>query len=159
MSFLQSLGSLFLTIEFWITVCIKLWFGLIEEVSVIQVLDMCASPGSKTFQILEMLHIDPETPPSGLVIANDLDYVRCNLLTHQIKRMCSPNIMVTSHDGSRYPNRRNADNQVYQHAIVRLENCWNPGQKAQLLIAIHTLKLLLSLSSTCFLKSIVFLSV
>lgn len=73
---------------------------------------MCASPGSKTFQILEMLHSDPDEPPTGLVIANDLDHVRCNLLTHQIKRMCSPNVMVTSHDASRFPNRRRKDSEV-----------------------------------------------
>ncbi|GMH39645.1 hypothetical protein BSKO_07543 [Bryopsis sp. KO-2023] len=70
------------------------------------VLDMCASPGSKTFQILEMLHMDPQVPPTGLVVANDLDYQRCNLLTHQIKRMCSPNIMVTSHDATQFPTRK-----------------------------------------------------
>lgn len=108
-----------------------------------QVLDMCASPGSKTFQILEMLHNDPETPPSGMVIANDLDYVRCNLLTHQIKRMCSPNIMITSHDGSRFPNRKISDDKVLQHAHLVMKNEWNPDEEEHLLIAVCILKLLL----------------
>ena len=48
---------------------------------------MCAAPGSKTFQILELLHSGPE-PATGLVVANDADIKRCNLLCHQTKRMC-----------------------------------------------------------------------
>lgn len=76
----------------------------------LQVLDMCAAPGSKTFQLLESLHsassgavakrqesADPSTgpappldqlSPSGYVIANDADFARCSLLTHQLKRVC-----------------------------------------------------------------------
>ena len=53
----------------------------------VQVLDMCAAPGSKTFQILELLHSGPE-PATGMVVANDADVKRCNLLAHQTKRMC-----------------------------------------------------------------------
>lgn len=48
-----------------------------------QVLDMCAAPGSKTFQLLEALHAHSNTP-TGVVIANDADAQRCNLLTHQV---------------------------------------------------------------------------
>ncbi len=44
---------------------------------------MCAAPGSKTFQLLEALHAGP-APATGLVIANDSDVQRCNLLTHQV---------------------------------------------------------------------------
>jgi tRNA (cytosine34-C5)-methyltransferase len=53
----------------------------------VQVLDMCAAPGSKTFQLLEMLHAGPAAA-TGLVVANDSDAKRCNLLAHQVKRMC-----------------------------------------------------------------------
>jgi len=49
----------------------------------LQVLDMCAAPGSKTFQLLEALHATSPTP-AGLVVANDADAQRCNLLTHQV---------------------------------------------------------------------------
>ena len=45
---------------------------------------MCAAPGSKTFQLLEALHAGP-APATGLVIANDSDVQRCNLLTHQVR--------------------------------------------------------------------------
>ena len=44
---------------------------------------MCAAPGSKTFQLLEALHATSATP-AGLVVANDADAQRCNLLTHQV---------------------------------------------------------------------------
>ncbi len=29
-----------------------------------------------------------ELSPPGFVVANDVDFVRCNLLTHQLKRVC-----------------------------------------------------------------------
>ncbi|KAL3683712.1 hypothetical protein R1sor_001734 [Riccia sorocarpa] len=70
-----------------------------------RVLDMCAAPGSKTFQLLEMIHKadKPGCLPDGLVIANDLDVQRCHLLIHQTKRMCSPNILVTNHEAQHFP--------------------------------------------------------
>ncbi|KAG6543266.1 hypothetical protein Mapa_015180 [Marchantia paleacea] len=73
-----------------------------------RVLDMCAAPGSKTFQLLEMIHKDdkPGCSPDGLVIANDLDVQRCHLLIHQTKRMCSPNILVTNHEAQHFPGLR-----------------------------------------------------
>ena len=58
-----------------------------------RILDMCASPGSKTFQILERMHGDFDGTsklPTGFVVANDVDLKRCNLLTHQTKRANSP---------------------------------------------------------------------
>lgn len=85
----------------------------------LQVLDMCAAPGSKTFQLLEMLHdLDgsaigsgasagsPQLTPTGFVVANDADAQRCNLLTHQTKRMCSPCLMVTNHEAQAFPRIR-----------------------------------------------------
>ncbi|KAJ0981406.1 hypothetical protein J5N97_009661 [Dioscorea zingiberensis] len=70
------------------------------------ILDMCAAPGSKTFQLLEMIHqLDkPGLLPNGLVIANDVDVQRCNLLIHQTKRMCSANLIVTNHEAQHFPN-------------------------------------------------------
>lgn len=67
-----------------------------------KILDMCAAPGSKTAQILEMLHAGTMMP-SGIVVANDADAQRCNLLAHQTKRMCSPALIVTNHDATMYP--------------------------------------------------------
>ena len=39
-----------------------------------KVLDMCAAPGSKTMQLLEMLHAVEN--PTGVVVANDVDMKR-----------------------------------------------------------------------------------
>ncbi|RWR92447.1 tRNA cytosine34-C5-methyltransferase-like protein [Cinnamomum micranthum f. kanehirae] len=69
------------------------------------ILDMCAAPGSKTFQLLEIVHqsTGPRSLPDGLVIANDVDVQRCNLLIHQTKRMCSANLIVTNHEAQHFP--------------------------------------------------------
>lgn len=104
------------------------------------VLDMCAAPGSKAAQLLEMVHVgeearvrkvlrsiaqedglvlgdetkeeqeaDLEADPSdqgratGLLIANDSDYKRGHMLVHQLKRLSSPNLMVTNHDATQFP--------------------------------------------------------
>ncbi|OVA15687.1 Bacterial Fmu (Sun)/eukaryotic nucleolar NOL1/Nop2p [Macleaya cordata] len=69
------------------------------------ILDMCAAPGSKTFQLLEIIHQSTESGslPAGMVIANDVDAQRCNLLIHQTKRMCSANLIVTNHEAQHFP--------------------------------------------------------
>lgn len=106
------------------------------------VLDMCAAPGSKAAQLLEMVHhgeevrvrkslkkyakedgrevspglgeekdddTDAEIDSSdygrttGLLIANDADYKRAHLLIHQLKRLSSPNLLVTNHDATMFP--------------------------------------------------------
>uniref|UniRef100_A0A1J3G155 tRNA (Cytosine(34)-C(5))-methyltransferase n=1 Tax=Noccaea caerulescens TaxID=107243 RepID=A0A1J3G155_NOCCA len=70
------------------------------------VLDMCAAPGSKTFQLLEIIHesSEPGSLPNGMVVANDVDYKRSNLLIHQTKRTCTTNLMVTNNEGQHFPN-------------------------------------------------------
>jgi multisite-specific tRNA:(cytosine-C5)-methyltransferase len=104
------------------------------------VLDLCAAPGSKSAQLIEMVHrgeearmskvmksflgengqqatSDPdeeeaaklEADPSddgratGIVIANDMDYKRSHMLIHQLKRLSSPNLIVTNHDATMFP--------------------------------------------------------
>ncbi|TGZ80021.1 S-adenosyl-L-methionine-dependent methyltransferase [Ascodesmis nigricans] len=89
------------------------------------VLDMCAAPGSKTAQLIEMVHTGEEARveaatketregeptndgdaggrSTGLVIANDADYKRSHMLIHQTKRLNSPNLIVTNHDGTMFP--------------------------------------------------------
>ena len=46
-------------------------------------LDLCASPGSKTMQIIEMLEAKAEGEEAhrGLIVANDADYRRAHLTT------------------------------------------------------------------------------
>jgi len=69
------------------------------------VLDMCASPGSKTSQLLEALH-DCEKEgqmPSGVVVANDNNPQRAYMLVHQCKRMTAQSLVVTVQDGQKIP--------------------------------------------------------
>ncbi|KAI1105816.1 S-adenosyl-L-methionine-dependent methyltransferase [Jackrogersella minutella] len=99
------------------------------------VLDLCAAPGSKAAQLLEMVHSGEEARmrkfmqsfgetksqaadeddvdlsvdagddgrATGLLIANDADYKRSHMLVHQLKRLSSPNMLVTNHDATLYP--------------------------------------------------------
>lgn len=121
------------------------------------VLDLCAAPGSKAAQLIELIHAGEEarvrqvvrgiaadqgrevspdgvavdvemkgvqtegskdsesgTLPgstddgraTGLLIANDVDYKRAQMLVHQMKRLNSPNLIVTNHDASLFPSIR-----------------------------------------------------
>ncbi|KAI0106303.1 S-adenosyl-L-methionine-dependent methyltransferase [Nemania sp. FL0031] len=109
------------------------------------VLDLCAAPGSKSAQLLEMIHsgeearirkfmesfgeaalpekeqedVDPTEDSAdhgratGLLIANDVEYKRCHMLVHQLKRLSSPNLIVTNHDATLFPSlqiSRNPEN-------------------------------------------------
>ncbi len=47
--------------------------------------------------------VDNKASIPGIVVANDADAQRCNLLAHQTKRMCSPALIVTNHDATMYP--------------------------------------------------------
>src|SRR2546423_3591829 len=92
------------------------------------VLDLCAAPGSKSAQLIEMVHGGEEERTrqvvaalangldrpvgkdyaddgrsTGLLIANDVDYKRAHMLVHQMKRLSSPNIIVTNHDATIFP--------------------------------------------------------
>ena len=74
------------------------------------VLDMCAAPGSKTAQLIEMMHSTcTRGIPTGTILANDADHKRCYMLTHQLKRLNTPCVIVTNHDASIYPKLHNID--------------------------------------------------
>jgi len=40
----------------------------------------------------------------GIVVANDADNKRAYMLVHTLKRFSSPNVIVTNHDASAFPN-------------------------------------------------------
>jgi multisite-specific tRNA:(cytosine-C5)-methyltransferase len=94
------------------------------------VLDLCAAPGSKSAQLVELLHMNEEERvqkalqrsrgelkeaegeekdmsdfgrTTGLMIANDVNYQRAQMLVHQVKRLNSPNLVVTNHDATMFP--------------------------------------------------------
>lgn len=64
------------------------------------VLDMCAAPGSKTSQIVEFLATmgnEKGRLTEGAVLANEVDFQRAYILSHQLKRLNSPNMAVINH--------------------------------------------------------------
>ena len=61
------------------------------------VLDLCASPGSKTTQICEHLG------DSGAVIANEVISSRVNTLVTNVHRHASKTVLVVHHDGRHIP--------------------------------------------------------
>lgn len=61
------------------------------------VLDMCASPGSKTSQIAEFMN------GMGVLVANERSRKRCNLLVANIQRHRSRVTIVSNHDGRHIP--------------------------------------------------------
>jgi multisite-specific tRNA:(cytosine-C5)-methyltransferase len=115
------------------------------------VLDMCAAPGSKSAQLIEMIHAGEEERSkemashtesdfkrpedeeyadygrsTGLLVANDVDYKRAHMLVHQMKRLSSPNIIVTNHDATIYPSIKiasgpNADGKPVQNRYLKFD--------------------------------------
>ncbi|RNF03345.1 tRNA (cytosine34-C5)-methyltransferase [Trypanosoma rangeli] len=67
-----------------------------------RVLDMCAAPGSKTSQILEALLSSAE---DGVVVANDINTSRLDVLLHQTNRSAGAHahLIVTNHDATQFP--------------------------------------------------------
>lgn len=76
-----------------------------------RVLDLCAAPGSKTSQILEKLvsNTGPSSSsadcPPGVVVANDINFSRIDVLHHQTNRCAGahPHLIVTNYDATRFP--------------------------------------------------------
>ncbi|TKA83230.1 hypothetical protein B0A55_00642 [Friedmanniomyces simplex] len=97
------------------------------------VLDLCAAPGSKSAQLIEAIHageeervaraikkvkdgvevegengdhaagMEDQGRATGLLIANDVNYQRAQMLVHQVKRLNSPNLIVMNHDATMFP--------------------------------------------------------
>ena len=110
------------------------------------VLDMCASPGSKTSQAIDNLYDDvdlestttsPPTsvkPPRGLVVANDTDPKRSYVLANRIKRtgIRAVSAAVVCHDATKFPNvsaplRRRIDSQIASSSPIDAAHPYSPG--------------------------------
>ena len=63
---------------------------------------------------------------AGVVIANDSDAQRCNLLVHQTKRMCSPALMVVNHDATMLPILRKGGPKVSHGSPVTVDEHGKP---------------------------------
>lgn len=68
------------------------------------VLDMCAAPGSKTTQVIEMMQAQSSPNcPSGVVIANEVKSERCRTLIGRLQRLDTQQTIVTAHAGQQFP--------------------------------------------------------
>jgi 16S rRNA C967 or C1407 C5-methylase (RsmB/RsmF family) len=74
------------------------------------VFDTCAAPGSKTAQLLEEFYRDFDflnptsiLNDSGIVLANDNNYNRAYMMSHQLKRLNTSGMMIISHDAQFFP--------------------------------------------------------
>lgn len=69
------------------------------------VLDMCAAPGSKTVQILELMNSNEGGvhASNGGIVANDVEYKRAYILAHQLQRLNLPGFVVVNHPGQFLP--------------------------------------------------------
>lgn len=78
------------------------------------VLDLCAAPGSKTSQLLEIVSNIPEgsTEPTGYVVANDVDAKRAYMLVHQLRRLNTPAYFITACDGQFFPMLKGSKDRV-----------------------------------------------
>ena len=74
------------------------------------VLDLCAAPGSKTSQILEMMYGDRRWLAKGCVVANDADYSRAQMLIHQLHRSGTAGTVGINHPGQFIP-------ELYSHKV------------------------------------------
>ncbi|CAH0473573.1 unnamed protein product [Peronospora belbahrii] len=86
-----------------------------------RVLDMCASPGSKTTQVLDFLLSSENSTSnnqSGLVIANDLDKKRAYMLVHRLSRNTLRRAVVTCGAGDTFPGLYDADLKTLQATNV-----------------------------------------
>lgn len=63
-----------------------------------KIIDMCAAPGSKTAQLIELMF------GTGLVVANDVDTNRAYMLIHQLHRSNTSSMVVVNHQAQNFPN-------------------------------------------------------
>lgn len=61
------------------------------------IVDMCASPGSKSSELAD------QVGAKGLLIANDNDLKRCWMLMHTMRRFPRPALVVTHHEAQKFP--------------------------------------------------------
>lgn len=58
---------------------------------------------------------------TGLLVANDVDYKRAQMLVHQVKRLNSPNLIVTNHDATMFPSIQLPSEQGVQNRYLKFD--------------------------------------
>ena len=69
------------------------------------ILDVCAAPGSKTVQMLELINSNKAQvlESKGGIIANDVEFKRAYILAHQLQRLNLAGVGVVNHAGQFLP--------------------------------------------------------
>jgi 16S rRNA C967 or C1407 C5-methylase (RsmB/RsmF family) len=67
------------------------------------VLDICAAPGYKTSQILEIMINKNKLMKEGCVIANDAEARRVQMLTQKVHDSGTINLLAINHSGQYLP--------------------------------------------------------
>lgn len=95
------------------------------------VLDMCAAPGSKTSQLLEIItsshNNNNNREPLGFVVANEVEEKRAYMLVHQLRRIQSPAIFITSCDAQSIPSVRDKDDVFLYDRVLADVPCSGDG--------------------------------
>ena len=83
---------------------------LMQTKSIDTIFDMCAAPGSKTAQFLEIIYekynfLDKKQylKDTGFVLANDNNHQRAYMMVHQLKRLNTAGMVVICHDAQLFP--------------------------------------------------------
>ncbi len=75
-------------------------------------LDLCASPGSKTTQASALMK------NKGTIIANDKDIARISILSANLERVGASNVIITRHDGVQLCNKLEKLNMKFDKMLV-----------------------------------------
>ena len=122
-----------------------------------RVLDVCAAPGSKTTQLLEMVSHGAE---GGVVVANDAEPLRAYVLAHRLRSLgAGLNAVVVTHRGQTLPrageeyDRVLCDVPCSGDGTLRKEPAlwasWRPG----LSLRLHSLQLQIALRAAALVRA------
>ena len=82
------------------------------------IIDLCAAPGNKTLQVLEIMQEkarNKNTLPTGVIIANELDPKRAGNMAHLFKAHFPINVVITNNNAENFPI---IENEKYKPDIV-----------------------------------------
>jgi len=78
-----------------------------------RVLDMCAAPGSKTLQVLDLMLADANGVfPQGMLVANDKDRERASVVARRTRMHLRQALLITNSDAKHYPTIRRRKQQL-----------------------------------------------
>lgn len=86
------------------------------------VLDMCAAPGSKTSQIVEFISNKDSSLQIGGVFANEIDFKRAWILSHQMKKLNTAGASVINHNGQFIPNIYSKEKNIVNKEGINFDN-------------------------------------